>query len=119
MQPFPATGARYPAPRVRIDYQPAWTPDGQELIYVASITTGLMAAVTVTSQAGLTFGRPATFPSFVTGEMLPDHGWAYDIMPDGRFVGLVASTKPEARVAPELRAVLNWTEELKRLAPVN
>ena len=117
VQPFPATGARYPAPKVRIDYQPVWTPDGQELIYVASITTGLMAAVTVTSQPGLTFGRPVTFPSFVTGDMLPDHGRAYDIMPDGRFVGLVATTKPEARIASELRAVLNWTEELKRLVP--
>ena len=38
--------ARDLAPKVRIDYQPACTPDGQELIYVASITTGLMAAVT-------------------------------------------------------------------------
>jgi hypothetical protein len=71
----------------------------------------------VTSQPGLTFGSPVTFPSLVTGEKLPDHGRAYDIMPDGRFIGLVATTKPEARIASELRAVLNWAEELKRLAP--
>jgi Tol biopolymer transport system component len=119
VEPFPATGARYPAPKVRIDYQPAWTPDGKELIYVASTTTGQLAAVTVASQPGLTFGSPATFPSFVTGDKLPDHGRAYDIMPDGRFIGLVATSKPEARIASELRAVINWVEELKRLAPVN
>jgi Tol biopolymer transport system component len=119
VQPFPDTGARYPVPKSRVDYQPAWTPDGTELVYVSSITAGLIAAVTVTSQPGLTFGPPITFPGRVNGDKLPDHGRAYDILPDGRFVGIVAESKPEERTASELRAVLNWREELRRMVPIN
>lgn len=34
VQPFPATGARYQAPKSRFDYHPAWAPGGKELFYV-------------------------------------------------------------------------------------
>ena len=42
-----------------------------------------------------------------------------DVLPDGRFVGTVDLAQSESGdpTAPRINVVLNWTEELKRLAP--
>ena len=122
VQPFPATGAIYQAPRVGIDFHPAWAPDGNALMYVESAASGNVVTVAVTAQAGLTFGAPASSPAVLTGDRISGETRAYDILPDGRFVGLVEV--PDADGSPrnavrEIRVVLNWLEELKRLVPVN
>ena len=45
------------------------------------------------------------------------------MLPDGRLVGLIAATEAPSSGArpssPEMRVVLNWFEELKRLVPTN
>ena len=43
----------------------------------------------------------------------------WDISRDGRFLGLIdaAQTQAVASAAPQIQVVLNWFEELKRLAP--
>jgi len=45
------------------------------------------------------------------------------MLPDGRFVGLIAAAAAQSSGArpssPEMRVVLNWFEELKRLVPAN
>ena len=41
----------------------------------------------------------------------------YDVSPDGVFVFVEDLASQDG--APELRLVLNWFEELKRLVPVN
>ena len=46
---------------------------------------------------------------------------AYDVLPDGRFVGLVEPAGSEAlagALVTEMRVVLNWFEELKTRVPV-
>ena len=44
---------------------------------------------------------------------------AFDITPDGKFVGLIQAGQTEsgAPIAPQIQVVLNWFEELKRLVP--
>lgn len=45
----------------------------------------------------------------------------YDIMPDGRLIGLIApqlAADAAGTAPPEIRIVEHWTEELKRLVPV-
>jgi hypothetical protein len=44
---------------------------------------------------------------------------AFDVLPDGRFVGLVSSgdADPSSVLAPQIRVVLNWFEELKARVP--
>ena len=113
VQPFPATGAVYQAPRVQIDFHPIWTADGKELIYVPSSASGELATVKVTTQKGLTFGAPVTSPARVTGSRLITEPRAYDILPDGRFIGLIDASEPRESAAFEIRVVLNWFEELK------
>ena len=58
IQPFPATGARYQAPKLEIDFQPIWSPDGNELIYVPLAASGRMATVRLSTGVGR-HGRPA------------------------------------------------------------
>jgi serine/threonine-protein kinase len=119
VQPFPATGAVYQAPRQILDFHPLWSPRGDELLFVASATSGLTAAVPVTIAESVTFGAPARFPSTVTSARLSSERRAHDILPDGRFVGLAAVGEVDMPQATglEIRVALNWFQELERLAP--
>ncbi|MBF8299940.1 MAG: serine/threonine protein kinase [Acidobacteria bacterium] len=121
VQPFPPTGARYQAPRVIADFHPVWTPDGDSLVYVPSANSGRMAIVRVMKDRGVTFGVPMMAPAVVTGGVYNAVPRAYDILPDGRFVGLVVPDDPLSTggAANQIRVVVNWHEELKRLVPVN
>ena len=89
MQPFPATGAVYQAPKRQFDFHPVWAPDGKELMYVQSASSGQMATVKVMARTGLTFGAPVTSPARVTGNRLVHQTRAFDILPDGRLIGLI------------------------------
>jgi serine/threonine-protein kinase len=116
VQPFPATGAIYQAPKVLIDFHPVWAPDGKELMYVPAAASGQLATVRVTAHDGLTFGAPVTSPFRITGNRLITEARAYDVLPDGRFVGLIDASEPDGFLANgtfEIRVVLNWFEELK------
>jgi Tol biopolymer transport system component len=63
IQPFPATGARYQVPKLQSDFQPVWSPDGTELLYVPFAASGQLAAVRVSTQSGVTFGSPRSLPA--------------------------------------------------------
>jgi Tol biopolymer transport system component len=116
VQPFPLTGAIYQAPKVLIDFHPAWSSDGRELMYVPSTALGQLATVRVTAHHGLTFGEPVTSPFRINANRINTQARAYDVLPDGRFVGLIDASEPDgspANSASEIRVVLNWFEELK------
>jgi eukaryotic-like serine/threonine-protein kinase len=123
IQSFPATDARYQVPKQpgSIDYHPVWAPDGTELFYVPSASSRQLAAVRVSTQPAPTFGNPVNVPATVHADTPGSQMRAYDMLPDGRLVGLIAATEAQSSGArpssPELRVVLNWFEELKRLVP--
>jgi serine/threonine-protein kinase len=113
LQPFPATGAVFQAPRQLVDFHPVWSKDGKELVFLGSTTAGQMVAVNVTRTGTVTFGSPSRFPATITGDRLSPEPRIFDILPDGRFIGVVNSTRTgQAGVNRQLRVVLNWTEEL-------
>jgi serine/threonine-protein kinase len=120
VQPFPPTGSRHQAPRLSVDFHPVWTPDGDSLVYMPSTNAGQMAIVRVIRDRGITFGVPTTIPAMVTGTGISSARRTYDVLPDGRFIGLIipGSTAPVG-AARQIHVVLNWFEELKRLVPVN
>jgi eukaryotic-like serine/threonine-protein kinase len=119
VQPFPPTGARYQAPRVSGDFHPVWTLDGSTLVYVPSAASQQLAIVQVMTERGVTFARPTMAPAAATGLVISSFPRAYDILPDGRFVGLIAPGGVNSPVLPgnQIRVVLNFFEELKRLVP--
>ena len=116
MQPFPFTGAIYPAPKVLIDFHPVWSLAGRELMYIPATALGQLATVRVTAHDGLTFGEPVTSPFRINANHLNTQARAYDVLPDGRFVGLIDASEPDGSLTngtSEIRVVLNWFEELK------
>jgi hypothetical protein len=81
---------------------------------------GPLNVVNVTPQPTFAFGKPVVVPSGRVSLGFTALERQYDVMPDGR--GLVAAidvgqSDSAAPVATQLEIVLNWTEELKRLAP--
>ena len=112
---FPA-GSTFRAPNVGLDFHPVWVGDTR-LVYVVSAATRELATVTVTEEGGsLVFGAPAVSPARVTGRRISSQSRAYDILPDGRFVGLVDEAEPadlQPIASPVIRVVLNWFEELE------
>jgi WD40-like Beta Propeller Repeat len=123
VQPFPA-GAIRQASRVGRDFQPVWSQKGDELFYVATALpsgSGRFTAVRVGTQSGLEFGNPQILPVTIVGGRTSTLTRAFDVMPDGRFVGLWSGSAEELTTggasSSEVRVVLNWFEELKRLVP--
>ena len=75
------------------------------------------------TRPALTFGIPVTLPARVTADRTSTQMRAYDILPDGRFVGVVPPSElgtrgPVTADTPEFRIVLNWFEELKARVPI-
>jgi eukaryotic-like serine/threonine-protein kinase len=127
VQPFPATGAIYQAPKYQLDFQPVWSPDGYELIYVPSAASGRLAAVRFVTQPAVAFGTSAMLPAKVMAERTSNEQRLFDVLSDGRFVGVLPSGRfaglngsegPGDPADPELRVVLNWFEQLKQRVPV-
>ena len=119
LQPFPATGAVYQVPKQLVDFHPVWARSGsEELVFTAAANAGQMVAVRVTTAAGVTFGTPARFRASVTGDRVASEPRAWDILPDGRFIGITSTAEDAARDSwPGMRLVLNWFEELKQRVP--
>ncbi|MDP2321980.1 MAG: protein kinase [Acidobacteriota bacterium] len=119
VQPFPPTGAVYQAPKVFVDFHPVWAAGGRELVYSASGTAGQMAATKISADGGLAFGQPVRFPATVTGDRLSPQVRAWDVLPDGRLIGITpASDGSPRRSFSEIRVVLNWFDELRQRMPV-
>jgi serine/threonine-protein kinase len=119
IQPFPPTGARYQVPKQQIDFHPVWAPDSGSLIFTPSANSGQLTAISITTRPALTFGNVESVPARVTADRLAAESRAWDILPDGRFVGLVPASTGSGDTAgseTHIRVVLNWFEELKEKA---
>ncbi|MBI4471972.1 MAG: PD40 domain-containing protein, partial [Acidobacteria bacterium] len=94
--------------------RPAWARGGRELFYLAG--PGRLMAVPI--QPGKTFeaGNPELL--FELPFIAPSFSREYDVAPDGqRFVMIKqADATEQGPRGPDVTVVLNWFEELKRLA---
>lgn len=115
VRPFPSGSAVYQAPRQYVDFSPVWTPDGSELAFVTSGSSGQMAAMRLNISGGISFGPPVVFPASLNGGRLSGQPRGFDIMPDGRFIG-VFSPSADGSSRMEIRVVLNAFEVLKQPA---
>jgi DNA-binding beta-propeller fold protein YncE len=117
VQRFPS-GELYQAPRQALDFHATWSARGNELIYVTSAASGRLAIVPVQTSPTVQFGAPSLIPATVTGARVSNMTRAYDVMPDGRFIGIVSAGEPQDIPRLEVRVVLNWLEELKQRMPL-
>jgi eukaryotic-like serine/threonine-protein kinase len=94
---------------------PVWAPDGTTLYYRGA--SGDLMAVPTTLDPTFSAGRPRPLFRFDGVYRMSGTAAAYDIHPDGQRFIMVS--EPDVPVAPsrQINIVLNWHEELKRLAP--
>ena len=114
-QPFPSTGTKYQISKNRRSHHPFWSRDGKELLFVPGPGTPLFA-LTIATQPSFMFGTPNEVPKSGFLEGGPPAARNYDIMPDGRIVGVVVAgqTRSGTPATPRIEVVLNWFEELKQ-----
>jgi hypothetical protein len=114
VQPFPPTGARRLVKKWAL--APMWSPSGQEL-FVGGLPDVLRVERVIATQPSFTLGNPTEQPRPGFIRLLEARN--FDIMPDGRIIGVVGAgeTPPSAHAATQIHVVLNWFEEVKRLAP--
>jgi eukaryotic-like serine/threonine-protein kinase len=93
--------------------RPAWSRNGRELFYY--IHPGKLMGVSIQPGSIFTASNPQVI---FEGEYLePVAGRNYDVSPDGkRFLMIKGAQLDKAATPNQLVVVLNWTEELKRLA---
>ena len=111
VQPFPPTGAKYQTAQ---GGRPLWSRDGRELFFVPA--PGLFMAVTINASPTFTFTNPVSVPRGF-GVAIPASPRTFDMMADGRFVGVAPQQGQLGSGPAQIRVVLGWTEELKRLVP--
>ena len=114
VQPFPPTGAKYEIAR---GGRAVWSRDGRELFYVPA--PAQFMAVTVKTRPTFSFSNPIAVPR---GFGLADPGSPrpYDVMPDGRFLGVGFAFAGRTQGSPgaaQIHVVLNWFEDLKARVP--
>jgi eukaryotic-like serine/threonine-protein kinase len=116
VEPFPPTGAKRQAPKRLLDYHPRWAPDGNGIWYVPGAARPLIL-VPLRLQPSIVFGMPAEMTRAPLPGLLSLDVRGYDVLPDGRIVSVSSSAAGATGFPLEFRVVLNWFEELKRLAP--
>jgi hypothetical protein len=96
--------------------QPLWSRDGSEIFY--RDFDGAVQSVPVTPGTGFAPGRAVKVfeGAGYMGAGAQGGGRTYDVAPDGRRFLMVKITGQGP--APQLVVVLNWFDELRRLAPI-
>jgi eukaryotic-like serine/threonine-protein kinase len=93
--------------------EPHWSADGRELYYR---NNDLFMSVAVETSTGFKAGPPKRLFSGIYN-LRSNSGVSYDVDPKGsRF--LMIRPAEESTAPSQLRVVLNWAEELRRIAPV-
>jgi serine/threonine-protein kinase len=90
---------------------PVWSPNGRELFYYYNGNPSSVMAVPIETEPAFSAGSPVLL---FTGDYIYAQGRHYDIHPDGQRFLMI---KEAEQTADQLNVVLNWFEELKRLAP--
>lgn len=121
MRPFPNVDAGNVQVSTGGGTRPLWARSGNELFYLTGTSPAPVSVMAVSIQAGNTFtaGNPRKLiegPFFAASS---NFARSYDVSPDGkRFLLIKEQGRPVEESGPSsLVVVLNWFDELKRLAP--
>jgi len=92
-----------------------WSQDGQEIYYRSGRQ---MMVVPVQNTDTMELGRPSVlFEGNYFLQPIPAGGRNYDLADDGRFL-MVKPIDADGSFALRMNVVLNWYDELNRLAPI-
>ena len=118
VRPYPAVGTAQWQVTTGGGTRPLWMPRGQELLYIATGGEVMGAAVPSGSSWGSTTPKLLVKGGYITNPLNPIR--TYDVSADGqRFLLIKPDKLPQSDPASAgLIVVLNWVEELQRLAPL-
>jgi len=113
VQPYPGPGGKWQI-STEGGTEPVWNRNGRELFYRSG---NKMMAVPIATQPAFAPSKPTMlFEKVYAASQFPATGLAYDVSPDGqRF--LMVKEGDQTAALTQINVVLNWFEELKRLAP--
>ena len=96
---------------------PVWAPNGRELFY-RDVSNAVIAVPVETNRATWHAGSPTKLLD--SKYAAPTDMFNYEVSPDGqRFLMFKETTAGDRNAAPaNIVVVINWLEELKRLAPI-
>ena len=115
IRPFPDVESGHWQISIDGGSRPVWAPSAHDLFYLDSRYRLMTVSV---QPKPLVIGKPS--PVLASGFSPPSGPQRfYDVSPDGkRFVAVSsAAEKDDATQPNQLRVILNWDEELKRLVP--
>jgi serine/threonine-protein kinase len=117
VQPFPATGAKYP---VVPGGHPFWSHDGSELFYNPG--PAQIGVIRINTRLTFSFGEPVTISTAGLQSKDPTrNSRVWDIAPDHkRVIGVTDATESAASgeaAAPQIEVVLNWFTDLRARVP--
>ncbi len=114
VQPFPGPGGKWQISTEGGNW-PVWARSGRELYY---LNGSKIMGVGVTIQPSFTAAAPRLLADtpIQTSGIYVGNG-EFDVSPDGQHF-LFVKARQENALPAEVRVALNWSEELKRLAPV-
>jgi eukaryotic-like serine/threonine-protein kinase len=112
VQPYPGPGGRLQI-STGGGTEPVWSRNGRELFYRSG---DKLMAVDIDIRSGFSAGKPKSMFQGLY-QPTPVVEANYDVAPDGRF--LMIKPGGEEQAPTQVNVVLNWFEELKRLAPVS
>jgi eukaryotic-like serine/threonine-protein kinase len=121
VEPFPANGARYQISQSdELGHHAVWAPNGNTLFYVPGNQP--VTAIGISTSPAFAAGNPHTAPGNVPNTNPFGEPRNFDVFPDGRrFVTVVdaagAGSTQTSGALRYMQVVVNWSEELKRLAP--
>jgi serine/threonine-protein kinase len=111
VQSFPRSGGKHQISTAG-GTEPVWARNGREIFY--RNPDGALFTVAVTMTPSFVASRPDRLFD-KTDAKSTNFAADYDVMPDGRFLMLKESESPKP--VTRVRVVLNWFQELERLAP--
>jgi serine/threonine-protein kinase len=117
VQPFPATGAKYP---VVPGGHPFWSHDGSDLFY--NPRQQQIGVVRINTRSTFSFGEPVTFSTAGLQSKNPQgNPRVWDIAPDHkRLIGVTEATESATSgetAAQQIEVVLNWFTDLLTKVP--
>jgi Tol biopolymer transport system component len=125
VRPYPSTSGGQRAVSQEESSAPVWSRDGHEIYFVGPAPGRLISVSVASTGTTITPSRPQVRLSLFAGRFqwrtLFDTA-PYDALPNGGIVasdlrGLPSENSDSAAARPTAKVVLNWFDELRRLAP--
>jgi hypothetical protein len=114
VRPFPQVESGHTQVSTDGGSRPVWAPTGHELFYLGSRFRLLSVAL---QPSPFVMGNPTPVFSFGLASVVGLSRF-FDVTPDGHVLAVRSLAPKDAPEQPnQLRVILNWDEELKRLAP--